>query len=129
MRTSLSTILTLLLALNFLGAADLIRPSMELTSVAGGIKVNLDFEHISDIQWQVLLEQPESFHNYGYGVAGGPGEAALPMLTVFVPITQDVIPAVSNIQRLDYVLSQLSLKATPPGHLDSDRPAHIRWMF
>ncbi len=121
MRTSLSTILTLLLALNFLGAADLIRPSMELTSVAGGIKVNLDFEHISEVQWRVMLEQPESFHNYGYGVAGGPGEAALPMLTVFVPITQDVIPAVSNIQRLDYVLSQLSLKATPPGHLDSDR--------
>ena len=123
MRNSLYTILTLLLALNYLGAADLIRPSMELTSIAGGVQVNLDFEQVSEAQWRAMLEQPEFFHNYGYGVAGGPGEAALPMLTVFVPITQDVTPSISNIIRQDYDLAGLSLKSTPAGHLDSDRQA------
>ena len=121
MRNSLYTILTLLLALNSLGAADLIRPTMALAPLAGGVQVNLDFEHVSEAQWRAMLEQPESFHNYGYGVAGGPGEAALPMLTVFVPITAEITPSVSNILRHDYDLAELSLKATPAGHLDSDR--------
>ncbi|NQT62005.1 MAG: hypothetical protein HQ556_03510 [Candidatus Marinimicrobia bacterium] len=123
MRKSLFTILTLLLALNSLGAADLIRPSMNLTSTAGGVQVDLDFKHVSEAQWRSMLEQPESFHNYGYGVAGGPGEAALPMLTIFVPISQQVTPNISNIIRNDYSLANLSLKATSAGHLDSDRQA------
>jgi len=123
MRKSLYTILTLLLALNSLGAADLIRPSMNLTSTASGVQVDLDFQHISEAQWRAMLEQPESFHNYGYGVAGSPGEAALPMLTIFVPISQDITPNVSNILRNDYSLANLSLKATPEGHLDSDMQA------
>ena len=123
MRNFLYTILTLLLALNSLGAADLIRPSMELTPMAGGVQVNLDFDHISEAQWRAMLEQPDAFHNYGYGVAGGPGEAALPMLTVFVPITADITPAISNILRNDYPLSELALKETPQGHLDSDEQA------
>ena len=123
MRKSLYTILTLLLALNYLGAADLIRPSMNLTSTAGGVEVDLDFQHVSEAQWRSMLEQPESFHNYGYGVAGGPGEAALPMLTIFVPISQDIIPTISNVIQNDYSLANLSLKATPAGHLDSDMQA------
>ena len=123
MRKSLYIILPLLLALNSLGAADLIRPSMNLTSTAGGVQVDLDFQHVSEAQWRSMLEQPESFHNYGYGVAGGPGEAALPMLTIFVPITQDITPNITNIIRNDYSLANLSLKATPAGHLDSDMQA------
>ena len=121
MRNSLHTIFTILMALNSLGAADLLRPTMELTHSAAGIQVNLNFEHVSEAQWRTMLEEPESFHNYGYGVAGGPGEAALPMLTVFVPITQHFTPVISNIIRHDYDLAALSLKATPEGHLDSDR--------
>ncbi|MBC8374637.1 MAG: hypothetical protein H8E26_01255 [FCB group bacterium] len=123
MHKSLCTILTLILALNFLGAADLIRPAMSLSQVGSGIRVDLDFQHISADQWRDLLENPELFHNYGYGVAGGPGDAALPMLTIFVPIMSDDSPPVSNIIRNDFVLPDLSLKATPPGHLDSDPQA------
>ena len=123
MRKSLFTILTLFLALNSLGAADLIRPKMNLASISEGIRVNLDFQHISESQWRDMLEQPESFHNYGYGVAGGPGDAALPMLTVMIPITQDANPRIYNVVRNDYNLNELSLKATPPGHLDSDMQA------
>ncbi len=123
MRKSPYIILTLFLALNSLGAADLIRPVMNLTSIAGGIRVDLDFQHISEIQWRDMLEQPEAFHQYGYGVAGGPGDAALPMLNILVPITQDGSPNISNVLRNDFDLSELSLKATPAGHLDSDMQA------
>jgi len=123
MRKSLTTILTLLLALNSLGAADLIRPIMNLSSSNQGIRVQLNFQAISEDQWRNLLEQPASFHEYGYGVAGGPGDAALPMLNVLIPIVQDGSPIISNVLRNDYALSALALKATPAGHLDSDRQA------
>ncbi|MCF7825693.1 MAG: hypothetical protein K9N29_03500 [Candidatus Marinimicrobia bacterium] len=121
MRKSLTTILTLLLALNSLGAADLMRPVMNLTASNQGIMVQLNFQAISDGQWRHLLEQPASFYQYGYGVAGGPGDAALPMLNVLIPIVQDGSPSISNVLRNDYALSELTLKATPAGHLDSDR--------
>ncbi len=123
MQKFLYTILTLLLALNSLGAADLIRPLMNLSQTAEGVQVNLDFEHISEAQWRTMLEHPESFHNFGYGVSGSPGEAALPMLTVFVPISQEITGSIRQINRNDYSLSNLSLKATPAGHLDSDMQA------
>ena len=123
MRKSLYTIFTLLLALNSLGAADLIRPRMNLSSTVEGIRVDLDFQHIGEGQWREMLEQPESFHNYGYGVAGGPGDAALPMLTVLVPVAQEGDPNIANVDRNDYALAELSLKATPSGHLDSDMQA------
>ena len=119
----LQTILTFLLALNLLGAADLIRPSVELTGTSDGIWVDLDFSHVSATQWQAMLEDPESFHNFGYGVAGSPGDAALPMLTIFVPILQNTIPVVENILRDDLTLSDVLVKATPAGHLDSEMQA------
>ncbi len=120
MPRTLLTILTLLLALNSLGAADLLRPIMQLTPISGGAQVNLDFQHISEAQWRTILEQPDAFHNFGYGVAGGPGDAALPLLNVLVPLNQEGSPVVSDVIRNDYALDQISLKATPPGHLDSD---------
>lgn len=123
MTRPLQIILTFLLALNILGAADLIRPSVELTPGPNGIYVELDFGNVSDAQWKGVLEDPESFHNYGFGVAGEPGEAALPMFTIFVPLLENAITTVSNITRDDVVLPGIAVKAATQGHLDSERQA------
>ena len=123
MRKPIYTILIILLALNHLGAADLIRPIMNLDPTSSGVRVNLDFSRISETQWRDMLEHPHSFHNYGYGVAGGPGDAAIPMLTQLVPIRLSASTSVENVQRNDYLLNDVALKATPQGHLDSDLQA------
>ncbi len=121
MRKPIVIILSILLALNFLGAADLIRPKINLTSVGTGILVDLDFRDISEAQWRLMIEKPQSFHEFGYGVAGAPGEPALPMITELIPILNDGSIIISNIHRRDYSLQDINLKATPVGHLDSDR--------
>ncbi len=113
-------IVVMLLALSYLGAADLIRPNISLSPKPNGILVTLDFQHISETSWRNLLEHPHAFHEFGYGVSGGPGEAALPMLSELIPGSLTGPITVSNLQRQDYVLHDISLKTSPPGHLDSD---------
>ncbi|MEA3287679.1 MAG: C25 family cysteine peptidase [Candidatus Marinimicrobia bacterium] len=120
---SIQIFITTLLALNFLGATDLIRPKQELTPVDGGIQVKLDFQHISETQWRDLLAQPQSFHEFGYGVAGEPGEAALPMITMVIPVTVSGSIHVTALTRTEIALENPVLKSSPAGHLDSDQQA------
>ena len=121
MRNTLIYISILLLALSQLGATDLIRPRMNLTSTPTGVHVNLDFQHVTESQWRTMLESPDAFHQFGYGVAGGPGDAALPMITELIPIAGDGVPVIRQLDRMEYRLNSLALKATPAGHLDSDQ--------
>ncbi len=123
MRQAIHILSILSLTLSLLGAADLIRPKQVLTPIAGGIQVDLDLQHISEMEWRNLLAHPQSFHKYGYGVAGAPGEAALPMLTMMIPVSSTAMLALETMSRSEIILDQVELKSSPAGHLDSDQPA------
>ena len=123
MRKSILTTIILLAALTHLGAADLIRPNISLTPSPNGVLVSLDFQHIPEARWREMLENPHAFHEFGYGVAGNPGDAALPMLTELIPGLPTGVISISDIQRQDYSLAEFALKAAPAGHLDSDQQA------
>jgi len=126
MTRSLSTIVTLLLALNSLGAADFIRPLVEMQQTDQGIQIDLDFSGISQAQWKQMLENPNAFHEYGYGVSGQPGDAALPMLNILVPVTATAVPFADILETDEFPVTSLHLKSSPEGHLDSDtEPARI----
>ena len=120
MTRSFIKIVVFSLALNLLGAADLLRPSVQLSSSEHGVQVNLDFQQVTAEQWREMLDDPQGFHNHGYGVYGEPGEPALPMFTILVPVTEMGDHVVSEVIRVDQPLNGLVLKAAPPGHLDSD---------
>ena len=123
MRSASKIILIFSLALNFLGASELMRPKMVLTSTPGGVHVSLDFQEITGDQWRTLLEHPTAFHEYGYGVSGAPGDAALPMITQVIPILSSSNISIVNLVREDYTMNNIGLKSAPQGHLDSDQQA------
>jgi len=123
MRKPIIILVVFLLALSYLGAADLIRPNISLSPTANGVLVTLDFQHITESKWRELLGNPHAFHEFGYGVAGSPGDAALPMLTELIPGVPTEAITISELQRQDYILGDISLKASPAGHLDSDQQA------
>ena len=120
MLKSVKIIISLLLTLQFLGAADQYLPKMELIPIPGGIRVQLDFQHVTLDQWQSMLENPELFTKYGWGIAGAPGDPATPMTTQMVPVssTQDI--RIEAVQRQDEVLQNTRLMTVPEVHLDSE---------
>jgi len=121
MQRKSAAILTLLfLGLAGIHAADSMRPKMELTPTAAGIHIVLDFQDIHADQWQAMLEQPDVFHEFGYGVTGNSGEAALPMITEMIPVQSVTSGQITNLQRLGLALNSDELKTVPAGHLDSD---------
>ena len=117
---SLSFILTLFLALSPLGAVDLIRPDVETTATTTGVQIKFDFSGISHEKWRSMLSDPTTFHEYGYGVSGQPGEAALPMLTQLIPILTPADASITSIERVESILQNVNLKGSPVGHLDSE---------
>lgn len=113
-------ILPLLFLSHMLGAADLLLPKIELSPLPGGVRVVLDFAHVDGDQWQAMLEHPDNFAKYGYGIAGAPGDPALPMTTQLIPIESMGDINIQDLQRVDEALQDISLKSVPVGHLDSD---------
>ena len=125
MKTFLTAILTLTIALSPLGAVDLMRPLVELTPTPDGVQVTFNFERISSEQWRQLLSDPETFFEYGYGVSGQPGDAALPLLTQLIPMRSAVDVQINSVERVESRLLNPGLKASPAGHLDSDSQAEL----
>ncbi len=120
MLKSLKIICGLFLSLQFLGAADQYLPKMELNSIPGGIRVSLDFQHVSLEQWQTMLENPDLFSKKGWGIAGAPGDAAMPMTTQMIPISSGEVISIQGVQRQDQTLQNIRLMTVPEGHLDSE---------
>ncbi len=125
MKRPLSVILILLLALSSLGAVDLIRPKVQLTPLADGVRVDFDLSGIPQEKWTEMLSDPTRFHEYGYGVSGQPGDAALPILTQLIPVSILGDVALVNVTREELILASTVLKASPAGHLDSDPVAPL----
>lgn len=125
------SILLVLLALSSLGAADLMRPRQSLTPVSGGVRVELDFSAISADVWGSMLTSPEAFHEFGYGVYGGPDDPALPQLTIIVPFSGTGEASIHELELELTPLSGVEIKSTPPPHLDSqeavDLAHHFDW--
>ncbi|MBC8192769.1 MAG: hypothetical protein ISR87_10450 [Candidatus Marinimicrobia bacterium] len=122
MSTCKKIVVSLLLTLQFLGAADQLLPKMDITPIQAGVRIHLDFQHVSVDLWQSMLEDPELFTKYGYGLAGAPGDPALPMTTQMIPINSAHDMSIGAIQRQNEVLQNIRLKTVPQGHLDSDPP-------
>ncbi|NQV14015.1 hypothetical protein HQ531_01050 [bacterium] len=123
MRKPIQIFIIILFALSFVEAADLIRPKLELSSIPNGVRVSLDFRHITEAQWRNMLAHPSAFHQFGYGVSGSPGDAALPMITEVIPFLNIGDISLEAIQRQEIILAEIELKATPEGHLDSEQTA------
>lgn len=102
---------------------------MALSSIPGGVRVQLDFEHITSQAWQEMLEDPQRFAECGYGIAGSPGEPALPMTTQLVPITAPGEISISEIQRQDVTLNGIRLRRVHEGHLDSDTQPKVHELY
>ena len=120
MRNPLLILLTAILLVSFTFGGESIRPKLELSKMPNGVRVSLDFSHIDEVTWQVMLSHPEAFHEFGYGVSGSPGDAALPMITELIPFTNAGSISLEAIQRQEINL-ELELKSTPAGHLDSEQ--------
>ncbi|MBC8376403.1 MAG: hypothetical protein H8E26_10190 [FCB group bacterium] len=120
MLKNVKIIISLLITLQFLGAADQYLPKMELNSIPGGVRIKLDFQHVTPDQWQTMLENPDLFTKYGWGIAGAPGDPATPMTTQMIPISSAQDISIEAIQRQDVVLQNIRLKTVSEGHLDSE---------
>ena len=91
---------------------------MMLIPAAGGVKVDLDFSHIADESWFAMLQAPDDFGQFGYGVYGSPGKAALPFLTELLPIQGLGTPQIQILEHQSRVLTDPQLKVVscrPPG--------------
>jgi len=113
-------IVTLCSAIQFLGAANLYLPEMELQALPHGVRVELSFDHISLEQWQEMLETPDLFAKFGYGIGGAPGDPALPMTNQLIPILSAGTIQIKVSQHQTRPLSNVLIKSVSVGHLDSD---------
>lgn len=113
-------IVTLCFMLQILGAADQYLPEMELQALPNGVRVQLSFDHISLEQWQEMLETPDLFAKFGYGIGGAPGEPALPMTNQMIPVLSPGNPYIKVTQHETRPLSNVLVKSVSAGHLDSD---------
>ncbi|MCF7826135.1 MAG: hypothetical protein K9N29_05740 [Candidatus Marinimicrobia bacterium] len=114
-----------ILSLNGLALEDM-RPVLNMKATPDGVEIMLDFSHIPASQWAELLAHPEDIHAAGYGYAGKTGDPVLPQFTELIPISSFNQPALSIISRESYLLGVNTLKATPPGHLDTEAPLLIQ---
>jgi len=103
-----------------LTGADALLPETTFSQVQNGILVELHFEHISSAAWVEMLDDPETFAAFGYGVAGAPGEPALPMTNLMIPVHHPGNGLLQENHRVEEVLADIRLRPVPPAHLDSE---------
>ncbi|NQV14843.1 hypothetical protein HQ531_05235 [bacterium] len=102
------------------------RPLIDLKPNARGVEVTLDFSHIPAQKWSELLLNPQRFHEAGYGLAGKPGDPALPLITELIPILSYSDPTFSILSFNSQTFTPTSVKRTPPGHFETDPPQAIQ---
>jgi hypothetical protein len=103
-------------------ALEKMRPQIELNYVDESVLVNLDFREIQDEQWSDLLIHPQRIHEAGYGLAGQPGDVALPIFTELIPISSIDVPDINILSYRSHSIGVSSLRETPRGQRETDPP-------